>query len=258
MRAAEFERDLEAWIDGELPPERAAAMRAAADASPDLARRAASERRFHERVKKAMASDAAIDDAAIRAMLAKARGENRAAGRLFRVPRGAWRALAAGVVVAVAGMWWFCVPPFECAYMQALEAATHDAAAAKPGADADALAMKFRLPAAIDGAVAARPAAATRLDVFIRHLDGVRLDYVKPDAVTAFHVVACDSPGFHPSIRRRLDRDGVRWWTCDLDGNCTWAFQAEGTDVVYSVTGPEKIDDEVYAAAKDLRRCVRQ
>jgi len=255
MRAAEFERDLEAWIDGELPPERAAAMRAAADASPDLARRAASERRFHERVKKAMASDAAIDDAAIRAMLAKARGENRAAGRLFRVPRGAWRALAAGVVVAVAGMWWFCVPPFECTYMQALELASHDGTA-KPGADADALAAELKLPAAIDGAVAAPPAAATRIQVFVRRLDGVRLDYVKPDA-TSFHVVACRSVGFHPSIRRRVEKDGATWWTCDLAGDCTWAFQCDGTGVVYAVTGPDEDDASVFAAAKALRTCVR-
>jgi hypothetical protein len=254
MDASEFERDLGPWIDGELPADQAARMQAAADASPDLARRAALERRFHERIQTAMSSDA--DASKVAAMIERARARAAPTGRLRALPRSAWRAVAAVLVVAVAGMWWFCVPPFECSYMQALEAASHDAAAA-PGAEADAMAERFRLPAKLDGAVAARPAAATRLDVFVRHLSGVRLDYVRPDGAAAFHVVACDSPDFHPSIRRRVERDGARWWTCDVGENCTWAFQSDDAQVVYAVTGPDDDDPKLYAAAKALRASLR-
>ena len=222
MDAVEFERDLGPWIDGELPAERAARMQAAVDASTELARRAEFERRFHARVTKAMASDA--DVAAVAAMIARALPDEAPAGRVRRIPSAAWRAAAAVIVVAVTGMWWFCVPPFECPYMEALEAASRDAAAT-PGATADAMAARFRLPAEIDGAVAAPPAAAARLRLLVRSLSGVRLDYVRPDGAAAFHVVACDSPEVHPSIRRRVERDGATWWTCDVGLGRAWAFQ---------------------------------
>jgi hypothetical protein len=240
MDAREFERDLGPWIDGELPADRAARMQSAADASPDLARRAAFERRFHARVKTAMATDA--DASVVAAMIDRARAVEAPAGRLRRMPRSAWRAVAAVLVVGVTGMWWFCVPPFECMYMQALEAASHDSAAA-PGAEADAMATRLRLPATLDG-------------VF-HHLAGVRLDYVRPDGATAFHVVACDSPDLHPSIRRRVEREGAQWWTCDVGDDCTWAFQSADAKVVYAVTGPDKDDASLYASAKALRARVR-
>jgi hypothetical protein len=254
MDAGEFERDLGPWIDGELPADRAADMQAAADASPDLARRAAFERRFHARVRKSMSSDA--DAAVVAGMIERARAAEAPAGRLRALPRATWRAAAAVLVVAVTGMWWFCVPPFECAYMQALDAASHDVAAA-PGAEADAMAKRFGLPGELDGAKAAPPAAATRLDVVFHHLPGVRLDYVRPDGASAFHVVACDSPTLHPSIRRRVERDGARWWTCDVGEDCTWAFQSADGAVIYAVTGPDDDDASLYAAAKALRACVK-
>jgi len=255
MDTGEFERDLGPWIDGELPAERAARMQSVVDASPELARRAAFERRFLARVTKAMASDA--DAAVVAAMIARARGEEAPAGRLRRIPRAAWRAAAAVLVVAVTGMWWFCVPPFECPYMQALEAASHDSSAT-PGAEADALAKRFDLPAQIDGAVVAPPPAATTLDVHGRKLAGVRLEYVGADGATTLHVVACESRQLHPSIRRRVSSDGIReWWTRVHAGERTWAFQSPTTEVVYAVTGSAADEAAILAAAKALRASVR-
>lgn len=255
MDAAEFERDLDAWLAGELPSERATQMQSAADSSPEVAARVAEERAFDARVKRALMSDAADDTARVRAMFARARAANERAGRVLRLPRGAIRAAAAVLLAVVGGLWWFCVPPFECMYMEALELSSRDPKAV-PGATADALAKRYALPSEIDGAKAADPVAATKLDFAFWHLAGVRLDYVRGDGA-AFHVAACDSPGVRPSVRRRVDRDGLRWWRSDFSGACTWAFEKSGADILYAVTGPERDADSLYAAAKALRASIR-
>jgi hypothetical protein len=254
MDAHDFERELGAWIDGELPAERAARMQSAVDASPELARRAEFERRLHARLKRAMTSDA--DAAVVATMLERARASAPPAGGLRRRPWATWRAVAAAIVIGFVGAWWFCVPPFECAYLQAITAAAQDSAAA-PGADADATAARLRLPSAIGDTVASPTAAATQFVVGGRHISVVRLAYVHANGAVAFHVLACESPNFHPSIRRHLVRDDKGWWNADIHENCTWAFQSADAQVVYAVTGPETDEVALYAAAKVLRDDVK-
>ena len=253
MSASEFDRDLEAWLDGELPPACAAAMQAAVDASPELAERAALEREFDQRMRRALASDAGSVET-VRGMLAKARTQSVPAGRMLRLPRGAMK-IAAGLLIAVTGgMWWLCIPPFECAFMQALEVAAEDRAAV-PGAAADEALARSGLPAEVDGALAAHPAAIATLDFWFWHLTGVRLDYVRPDG-SVFHTVLCEKSDVHPSIRRSVERDGEEWWMGEMGGSHVVAFTVKDGTGVCAVTGTTG-DESVYAAAKALRASLR-
>jgi hypothetical protein len=254
MDAAEFERDLHAWLDGELPAERAARMQAAADASPELAQRVAMERVFHVRVKRALVSDPGSVEI-VREMAARARAVRAPAGRLLGVPIVAAKAAAAALVVATAGMWWFCIPPFECAYMQALEAASHDPNAV-PGPEADEFAREYRMPREVAGAFPAPPVASTKADFWFWHVKGIRQDYVRAGG-QAFQVVVFESPGIKPSERRRHDRDGQSWWIADVAGRRVVAFEKPGDpDEVCAVTGCAH-DDSVYEFAKSLRASFR-
>jgi hypothetical protein len=251
MDAREFDRDLHAWLDGELPPEHAARMQAAADASPDLARRVAMERALAARVQRALMSDPGSVET-VRAMVARARATRAPAGRILGVPRGVLRIAASLLVVAVTGMWWFCIPPFECSYMQALEAASHDPNA-KPGIAAEEFAKKYGMPGEIDGAFATQPVATVHLHFWFWDLDGVRLDYTYADG-RAVQVVVCESDRIKPSVRRHVVRDGMDWWMGDVAGRSVVAFVKPGGDGgdLCAVTGPAG-DKSVYAAAKALR-----
>jgi hypothetical protein len=259
VTGSDFDRDLGAWLDGELPAERSAEIAAAVESSPDLARRVELERAFGRRVRRALVADAG-DARVVRRMLDRARATKRPAGRLFGLPRVAVRAVAASILVAWVGLWWLCVPPFECSYLQALERSSRDASAT-PGPSADADARRLGLPDEIDGAKAAPPAVTTQLDFHAWHrrmtwsIPGVRLDYVRPDA-TAFHVVACDSADVRPSMRRRVHRDGLTWWRADTAGACEWVFDRSETNTLYAVVGPERDDEALYAAARALRASI--
>jgi hypothetical protein len=250
MDARDFARDLHAWLDGELPPEHAARMQAAADASPDLTQRVAMERALAGRVQRALMSDPGSVET-VRAMVARARAPRAPSGRILGLPRGALRIAASFLVVAVTGMWWFCIPPFECSYMQALEAASHDPNAV-PGTAADDFVNEYKMPREIDGAVITAPAATVHLDFWAWHLVGARLDYVRADA-SAVRVVICDSEKIKPSIRREVERDGMKWWIADIAGRRVVAFvKPGGDDDLCAVTGRAG-DESVYAAAKALR-----
>jgi hypothetical protein len=73
---------------------------------------------------------------------------------------------------------------------------------------------------------------------------------------SAVHVVACNSPDVRPSFRRRQDRDGATWWIADTGCCRVVAFDVEGTDHLYAVTGPPG-DEAVFAAARSLRAAIR-
>ncbi len=248
MDARDFDRDLHAWLDGELAPDAAARMQAAADASPEFAERVELARQFDRRMRRALVSDPAAAET-VRAMLARARSQPE--GRLLRLPRGAMKIAAALLLAVTAGMWWTCIPPFECAYLEALESASHDAAAVPGGPE---LATKFDLPDVLGDALPAKPPAATTLDFYVWHLTGVRLDYVRPDG-SAFHVTACDSQNIRPSFRRAVEREGQTWWIADVAGGRIVAFEHPRSDIVFAVTGA-KGDDSVFAAAKTLRASI--
>lgn len=254
MDAARFRADLDAWLDGELPPARAAEMESAAAADPQLRALADAQRAFDLRVRKAMLADAGSAEI-VRRMLEKARPAAPPAGRVLGLPLRALRIAAALLLAVTAGMWWACIPPFECSYMQALEASSHDAAA-QPGPSADDLAKRFGVPERAGDAVVALPIAATSVDFWGWHRQGICFSLVGPDPSTSYHVVACDSHGVRPSIRRRqTEANGQQWWIADIAGSHLVTFEVPGRDVLYGVSGTGRFED-VMAAARSLRAAI--
>src|SRR5437773_6113520 len=89
------------------------------------------ERAFDARVAAALASagpgDAeAASIATVRALLARTRPPAAApvpAGRVHRFRFGIPKIAVAAAALVVSTMWWFCIPPFQCGYMQAIEKA---------------------------------------------------------------------------------------------------------------------------------------
>lgn len=253
----DFEQELRAWIDDELAGERAARVEETVRTSPELMARVSAERAVDARVKRALLADAADSRDLVRSMVARARLAHPApvpqvqpAGRVLRrTPWAALRAVAAVLVLSVGGMWWFCIPPFECAYMQALEAAARDPAAA-PCPKAEAFCKRCGIPERAAELVAAKPAGATETAVHGVNLAGIRQDFVRGSDATAVCVVVFESKGVRPSVRRRVERDGQDWWIADVAGRRVVAFD-HGDDVC-AVTGPTG-DESVYSAAKTLR-----
>jgi hypothetical protein len=252
MTESDFELELRAWMDGELPPDRTARVESRIRSSAELMARVTAERAFDARVRRTLLADAAAAPDFVRAVVATARAETRPAGRLVQLRWGALRAVAAVLVFAMGGMWWFCIPPFECAYMQALEAASEDPKAT-PCDEASAFWKRCGMPERTAGLVAAEPAARTQLDVHGLRLDGVRQDYVRDD-LSALRVVICASKDVRPSIRRKVERDGLTWWIADIGSRRVVAFD-HGDDVC-AVTGRAG-DESVYAAARALRSSFR-
>lgn len=211
--AREFDRLLFPWIDGELPPDRAAEMAKWCDAHADARSRADAERAFEGRVRTALLSDASgaglVADAIRRARAAPARG------RVVRFPR--WiAAAAASVVVAISGMWWFCIPPFECAFLQAVEAAAED-----PGLGEETVEGLLRERVAM---VCDEGGCAWRTIV---EIDGGR---------AAILLAASEH---EPSVRRRREIDGRIWWVGEEHGRHVVVFPDPAQRGLWSFVGTQ-------------------
>jgi hypothetical protein len=252
MDPRDFDRDFEAWLDGELPPEAAARMQAAADATPELAERAALHREIDARIRGALIAEPAAV-ATVRAMAARARGAAPALRRPW-ILRGWVSAAAAAVLVGVTLMWWLCIGPFECRYLMAFERASREVCVA-PGAEADDLVLRSGLPDQVGEARATEPAVHVPMDVFVFHFDAVRADYMAPDG-SSFRVAVSESDGKRPSRSKTVERDGRKWWTTDHGGHRMVAFDCPGRPFVYCVIGPAGAD-EVWAQATALRDAIR-
>lgn len=219
MDALRFEERLEVWLDGELPPDEAAEMEAWCAAHTDARVRADAERAFAERVRQALLSGEGADGASGRDVvlqaLAKARqaAEPAAApvapapaavpaprGRRLALPRWATGA-AAAAAVAVTAMWMNCIPPFECPYIEALEAT-----ARAPAAGA----------AELDGAAC----ECVPLANGVRALR-TRVPVPGGEAV----VLLAETPGHHPSFRRERTLGGETWWIASEGGRTLVSFQ---------------------------------
>lgn len=253
MDPADFERDLDAWIDDELPAESAARMQAAADASAELAERAALRRSLEERVRGALSAEPSAV-ATVREMAARARG---AGAPVLRRPWYARRPLtiAASLLIVVGGfMWAFCIGPFECRFLMALERAADDPAAL-PGPAADELMHRSGLPLRVGDALAAEPVVALAIEFANVSTRGLRVDYVRPDG-SSFRVTASECPSHRPSASRGVERDGRKWWMSEYDGHRLVAFDRPGCDFVYCVVGPPGADCVLREAAA-LRDAIR-
>jgi hypothetical protein len=252
MDPRDFDRDLETWLDGELPPDAAARMQAAADSTPELAERAALHRALEARIRGALLAEPAAV-ATVRAMTARARGAAPALRRPWILRRHVLAA-AATVLVAVTLMWWLCIGPFECRYLMAFERASNDASAMQAPA-ADDLVRRSGLPERVGDAIAATPAVRVPMDVFVFHFDAVRTDYVRPDG-SSFRVAVSESAGKRPSRSKTVERDGRKWWTTDHGGRRMVAFDCPGRPFVYCVIGRAGAE-EVFAEAAELRDAIR-
>ena len=252
MDPSDFDRDLQPWLDGELPPEAAARMQAAADACPELTERVALHRALDGRIRGALASEPAAV-ATVRAMAARARG------RTPSIARRPWyfrpvAAAAAVLIVTGVVLWTFCIGPFECRYLIALEKAADDVAAV-PGPAADELLRRSGLPDHVGDAVRAEPAVALPVDFIDLHTPGLRVIYVRPDR-SSFCVTLSECATRRPSANRRTSWGGKQWWMTDYDDHRLVAFDCPKCPFVYCVLGPVG-EEHVFEDAAALREAMR-
>jgi hypothetical protein len=249
----DFERDLDAWIDGELPADAAARMQAAVDASPELAERAALQRSLDARMRDALAAEPAAA-AIVREMALRASGLHApAARRTWSAPRIVSVA-ASLVIVAGVLLWTLCIGPFECRFLVALEKAADDPSAL-PGPAADELMNRSGLPLRVGDALAVEPVVALAIEFADCRTKGLRVDYARPDT-SSFRVTASECPTKRPSSSRIVEWEGRSWWTSEYDGHRLVAFDRPGCDFVYCVVGPAG-SDCVFKEAAALRDAIR-
>jgi hypothetical protein len=241
------------WTADALTPRAAAAMSAHAGSCPSCAALAERERAFDRRVALALETRGARRE--VDELLARMRARG---GR--RPFRGYAMRAAAILGACSVGAWFLCVPPFECAYVSAIEEAAGPAlrgvAAGDPHADTDAaawtaaeaLAQSVRPPAEIGGRAihgAAEPCIVRELGW---EFPAVRATY--GEGAGSAVVVWCDSRSQHPSFRRARDLDGESWWTNGGDHPTYAAFRCERTGNVCSVVSPG-------GAALEVARAIR-
>ncbi len=229
------------WTADALTPRAAAAMRAHADACPPCAAIEATERAFDRRVTQALESRGTRRE--VDALLAQCRTRGRRRHIRPYVIR------AAAVLAAIStGAWALCIPPFECAYVSAIEEAAEPALAqvAAPAVRdhdeeltwtaAEALARRVHPPSEAGG----RPICGDAEPCIVRELGwefpAVRAKY--GEGACAAVVVWCDSRSQHPSFRRERELDGTSWWTNGGDHPTFAAFRCERTGSICSVVAP--------------------
>ncbi|MCE9636292.1 MAG: hypothetical protein K8T90_11370 [Planctomycetes bacterium] len=255
---AQFAERLEIWLDGELPPDEAAEMEAFCAAHPDARARADAERAFDARVRQALLAaptaptDARSGSDSVMAALATAR---RTAGvvpavqapppvadrpeshpsraRLLTFPK--WVSGTAAVL-GLAAMWMNCIPPFECPYVEALEAAASapsDGSAELDGLTRERVSLQINVPFLT---IPSSRALRTRVPV-----DG-------GEAV----LLMSESPGHRPSFRRERKIDGETWWIASENGQTLVAFEDPGNRGLWCFVGPEA-EATLVSAARKLR-----
>ncbi len=224
MTCHEYEQMLLPWVDGSLDQAAADAMQAHEAACPACRGRGEAERRFEERIGSALTAVLPERDPADVVRRARsAPGAARPARRLRSARLMAGLAAAAVMLVAVA--WYTCIPPFECPYLQAVEAAaTTPGTVADGGPELDALAARVHPPDAILGLRRTGAVERTRVDLMGHAVPALRAHYTGADGEVI--VVWSDAMGRTPSFRRRTTRDGRTWWVAyERDCNLV-AFQS--------------------------------
>ncbi|MCG3134016.1 MAG: hypothetical protein HMLKMBBP_01285 [Planctomycetes bacterium] len=223
MDATRFDEQVHAWIDGELSPDEDRAMEEWCAAHPEARERAELERAFEARIRSALLSGS---DG--RAFVADALRRTRPA-RPLQATRGF--AAAASVLAAIAGFMWFnCVPPFECSYVGAMEAA-----ATAPAVRAE--------PVSPDRMTAALRTIGTLGDmcerVDVAHCCGegsarwrLRLPCGSPIAVVEGRC-AHDAPSF----RRRREAGGGVLWVAEKTADTIVCFRDPGSGGYVSLVG---------------------
>lgn len=261
-----FEERLFAWIDGELPPADAREVEAFCEAHPEARARADAERAFDARVKvailggargKALVADAlrrarADDGAAAPAprpaptvppaepavsshpagTAARTPRTPAPAGRLLRLRRRfvSVAGLAAAASIGLAAMWFNCIPPFECACLAAMEAAS----------DAPAFGVEDFEGAACE---------VVPLDLAGGcHVLRRRVPFDGGEAV----VLVCTEGGVEPTPRAEMWSDGHPYWVAGIDDRTVVAYRDPGSRalVCFVADAPEA---KLLPAAKAFR-----
>lgn len=250
-----FESQVLQWTADALTPRAAAAMRAHADACSSCATIEARERAFDRRVTQALESQGTRREVEVLLAQCRARGRRR--------PVRPYVLRAAAVVLALStGAWALCIPPFECAYVSAIEEAAEpalDRAAAvavrEPGDEliwkaAEALARRVHPPAEAGGRTRCGEAEPCIVRELGWKFPAVRATYGEGPGAAV--VVWCDSRSQHPSFRRERELDGTPWWTKGGDHPTFAAFRCERSGSVCSVVSPAGGALEVARAIRGL------
>ena len=246
MNCDGFRDRMFAHVDGELRGDDAAAAAGHEHACPDCRDRADYERALEARIGAALLADAAAPDLAVHLRRARPAAAPAGRGRLVTLRRAV--AAAAALVLAVQAAWFLCIPPFECAMLQAVEAATRSPAATDAASCPDRLTC-LEPPAAIDGHRREGPAEL----VHVGH-DGVgfalRARYA--GGGESFSVLWCVPQGRAPSFRRHTTRAGAEWWLADENGHHVVAWMCPVTETMCTLVGaiPE---ERLIAVAAGLR-----
>jgi len=137
-------------------------------------------------------------------------------------------------VLGVGFMWLYCVPPFECGVLRAMDQAV------------DA-------PAEGHERVEGRDCDCVLLDCGgVHHADRSAFPMGGGDAV----LLRC-ADDLTPSFRRGFERDGRKWWDCEQGGRRLVAFRDPLDGGLWCLVGTQDAE-AIYAAAKrfcDERGC---
>ena len=239
MDRAEFAKHLFAWIDGELDDATAREMEHHVESDPDARRLVEAQRAFGERVRDALVSGVDAEPEVAR-MLERARPA--AARRPWVVPL---TRIAAAVMVAVTLGWFFCIGPWECRYLQALENAVDSPVSVPAG-----------FPAV------SHPKGAAPLPGAC--VVGIDYDLGEGRTVCCRYELACGSVAVlwseagdaKPSFRRKTSRLGQSWWIAQANGRRLVAFMDENAELLCCVVG-EQSEEELLAVAAGLRGASR-
>jgi hypothetical protein len=246
MDETEFLRLLPAWSEGSLDDVAADGMAAYVDANPAAVHLAESHDAFDRRVRDALL-EGVDGHAVVQRFLAEARvpatvGTQKPFSRHMLALRVA-ASLAAALLVAFSFGWFYCIGPFECAYLEALERARDE-----PAVDRGAA---FAVPA-VEPPGAQRLGDRVTVQVSYRAPRLADLSRYEMDG-SELTVLWCQSGDALPSFRRRVKKDGQDWWVADENGIRMVAFFDAPRSVLCCVMGD--LPQERLLAVADGLRC---
>jgi hypothetical protein len=280
MNCDDFREHLFPFVDGELSGPQAGLAAAHVGECSDCADRAEFERRLESRMHSALMTDAnafdaaavvaaargrvadevvveakAVEAVAVEAVAGDASASGAGRGRLlrFRGARGLL-AVAATLLLAVQTAWFFCIPPFECSYLQAVERATREVGTPlRPGVVAPPIASRVAVAPALLGFDL--EGEASLVEVGYRPGEqGVRARYSR--AGESFDVVWSNPGGVTPSFRRRYEIDGRTWWIANENGYQIVAWICPVTETLCSLVS-DLPEDRLLGYAEEMRSAER-
>lgn len=245
MNCDAFRDHLFAHVDGELRGDLASAAVDHEDRCSACRERALFERGLEARIGAALLAAEPSPDVA--EILRRARAGEGGLRRARLVTLRRLVAAAAALLVAVQAAWFFCIPPFECALLQAVEAAA-EAPASAPTSAPEIL-TRLRPPEAVAEFHRVGDAEIVRVGTAGSAL-GMRARYEGADG--SFAAVWCAPDGHEPSFRRRTERGGCSWWIADENGHRVVAWMCPDTGTMCTLVGalPE---DRLLSVASELR-----